>query len=69
MIETSITAQSRAAGRTLAELGIPPGIVVVTVVRGGEPLPPVPDRRLQEGHELLVVSHAETESEVHAAFQ
>lgn len=69
VIETSITAQSRAAGRTLAELGVPPGIVVVSVVRGGEPLAPVPDRRLQEGDELLVVSHAATESEVHAAFQ
>ncbi|MEU3253361.1 TrkA C-terminal domain-containing protein [Streptomyces sp. NPDC006997] len=69
MIETTITPQSRAAGRTLTELAVPPGIVVTTVVRDGNPVPPVPDLELREGDELLVVSHTATEGEVHAVFQ
>ncbi|MFI1566521.1 potassium channel family protein [Streptomyces sp. NPDC020490] len=69
VIETTITTHSRAAGRTLGELAVPPGIVVTAVVRGGEPLAPAPDLRLREGDELLIVSHTATESEVHAVFQ
>ncbi|AZP15428.1 TrkA family potassium uptake protein [Streptomyces aquilus] len=69
VIETTITPQSRAAGRTLTELAVPAGIVVTTVVRDGDPVAPAPDLRLREGDELLVVSHTATESEVHAVFQ
>ncbi|MEV0173539.1 TrkA family potassium uptake protein [Streptomyces sp. NPDC050803] len=69
VLETTIGAHSRAVGRTLAELAVPPDIVVATVVRDGDPLPPAPDLRLREGDEILVVSHAATESAVHAVFQ
>jgi trk system potassium uptake protein TrkA len=69
VIETTITGQSRAVGRTLAELAVPPHIVVATVVRDGEPMVPAPHFELREGDVVLVVSHAATESEVHAAFQ
>lgn len=69
VIETTISQLSRAAGRTLAQLAVPTGIVVTAVVRDGEPLVPAPDLELRAGDELLVVSHTATETEVHAAFQ
>jgi trk system potassium uptake protein TrkA len=69
VIETSIGPHSRAAGHTLAEIAVPHGIVVATVVRAGDPLAPAPELELREGDELLVVSHTATPSEVHAVFQ
>ncbi|MFF7926527.1 TrkA C-terminal domain-containing protein [Streptomyces mirabilis] len=52
-------------GRTLAETTLPAGAVIVTVVRDGQPNDTTPKTRLQPGHELL----ADTEQEIHAAFQ
>lgn len=69
VIETTISARSRAVGRTLAEIGLPEGTVIATVVRDGRPTVPAPGMRLRPGDELLVVSHAATEQEIHAAFQ
>ncbi|MFE7814306.1 potassium channel family protein [Streptomyces sp. NPDC057433] len=69
VIETAITPQSRAAGHTLTEIALPAGTVVATVVRDGRPTVPAPEMRLRPGDELLVVSHAATEQEIHAAFQ
>ncbi|MER6750466.1 trk system potassium uptake protein TrkA [Streptomyces sp. PvP037] len=69
VIETAITPRSRAAGRTLAEIALPEGTVVATVVREGRPTVPAPGMRLRPGDELLVVSHTATEGEIHAAFQ
>lgn len=69
VIETAITPQSHAAGHTLAEIALPAGSVIATVIREGQPTVPTPEMRLQPGDELLVVSHAATEQEIHAAFQ
>ncbi|MDX3633406.1 TrkA family potassium uptake protein [Streptomyces europaeiscabiei] len=69
VIETAITPRSRAAGRTLAEITLPTGSVIATVIREGQPTVPAPEMRLQPGDELLVVSHAATEQEIHSAFQ
>ncbi|MFF1278428.1 potassium channel family protein [Streptomyces marokkonensis] len=69
VIETAISARSRAVGRTLAEIALPEGTVIATVVRDGRPTVPAPGMRLRPGDELLVVSHAATEQEIHAAFQ
>ncbi|MEV0738807.1 NAD-binding protein [Streptomyces sp. NPDC050549] len=69
VIETAITPQSRASGRTLAEITLPAGAVIATVIRDGQPTVPTPEMRLRSGDELLVVSHAATEQEIHAAFQ
>ncbi|MDN3027940.1 TrkA family potassium uptake protein [Streptomyces sp. S.PB5] len=69
VIETTITGQSRAVGHTLAELAVPPGIVIAAVVRGGRPASPDPGLTLREDDVILVVSHAATEGEVHAVFQ
>ncbi|WNM32120.1 TrkA family potassium uptake protein [Streptomyces sp. Li-HN-5-11] len=69
VIETAITARSRAAGHTLGEIGLPAGTVVATVVRDGRPTVPGPGVRLMPGDELLLVSHEATEQEIQAAFQ
>lgn len=69
IVETVITAHSRAAGHTLAEIDLPEGTVIATVVRAGQPTVPAPETRLRPGDELLVVSHAATEQQIHAAFQ
>lgn len=69
VIETAITTQSRAAGRALAEIVLPSGTVIATVIRDGQPTVPTPEVRLRPGDELLLVSHTATEQEIHAAFQ
>ncbi|MEU7642189.1 potassium channel family protein [Streptomyces sp. NPDC059101] len=69
VIETAITTQSRAAGRTLADVALPAGTVIATVIREGQPTVPTPEVRLRPGDELLLVSHTATEQEIHAAFQ
>ncbi|MER8162353.1 TrkA family potassium uptake protein [Streptomyces sp. NPDC094472] len=69
VIETTITDRSRAVGRALADIGLPAGSVIATVVRGGRPTVPAAGMRLRPGDELLVVSHTATEQEIHAAFQ
>jgi len=69
VIETAITAQSRAAGHALGDITLPAGTVVATVIRGGEPTVPGPRFQLQPGDEILVVSEAATERDIHAAFQ
>jgi trk system potassium uptake protein TrkA len=69
VIETAITPQSRALGKALADIPLPEGTVIATVIRGGQPTVPTPQLRLQAGDELLLVSHEATEREIHAAFQ
>ncbi|GAA3655095.1 TrkA family potassium uptake protein [Streptomyces chitinivorans] len=69
VIETAITPHSRAAGRPLGDVGLPPGTVVATVVRDGRPTVPAPQMRLRPGDELLLVSHSATEEEIRAAFR
>ncbi|TKA09471.1 hypothetical protein FCI23_22975 [Actinacidiphila oryziradicis] len=69
VIETTITEQSHAVGRTLADIPVPAGTVVAAVIRDGEPAAPTPGLRLQPGDELLLVSHTATEKDVQTAFQ
>jgi trk/ktr system potassium uptake protein len=69
VIETAITPNSRAAGHTLADITLPTGTVVATVIRNSEPTVPGPQFQLQPGDELLVVSEAASEQDIHAAFQ
>jgi trk system potassium uptake protein TrkA len=69
VIETAITAHSRAVGHTLADIILPTGTVVATVIRNGEPTVPGPQFQLQPGDELLLVSEAATEQDIDTAFQ
>ena len=69
LIETVISAASRAAGRTLGEIPLPPGTVVAAAVRDGRPTVPDAAFRLEPGDELLVVSDTARADDIHAAFQ
>ena len=69
VIETAIDSESRAAGRPLAEIRLPPRSVVAAVVRNGQPAVPDQTFRLAPGDELIVVSEDATEEDVRAAFQ
>jgi trk system potassium uptake protein len=69
VIETAIGDESRAAGRVLADIDLPPGTIVAAVIRRGRPTVPVSTLRLEAGDELLVVSSEATEQDVHTAFQ
>ncbi|GAA2895666.1 TrkA family potassium uptake protein [Streptomyces mexicanus] len=69
IIETAITARSKAAGRLLGDIELPEGTLVATVVRAGNPTAPSPSMRLEPGDELLLVSHNAEEQDIHAAFQ
>ena len=69
IIETAITAGSKAVGRPLGAVDLPEGTLVATIVRDGDPTAPTPQTVLQPGDELLLVSHSAGEEEIHAAFQ
>ncbi|MFE1248455.1 potassium channel family protein [Streptomyces sp. NPDC058735] len=69
IIETAITAGSKAAGRPLGDTHLPEGTLVATVVRDGVPTAPSAGMVLRPGDELLLVSHNASEEEIHAAFQ
>lgn len=68
LVETNITAASRAPGKTVAELGLPRGAVVTAVVREGTPLPAGQARQLRVGDRVLVVTGADNEQRVHDVF-
>ncbi|HZC51002.1 MAG TPA: NAD-binding protein [Mycobacterium sp.] len=69
LIETTIGENSRAAGRSLTEIALPPGSVVAAVLRAGTPAVPGSDVRLEPGDEVLIVSEGATEQDVHGLFQ
>lgn len=69
VIETVVAPQSGAVDRPLGDIRLPEGTVVATIIRNGQPTVPDPAIRLHAGDELLLVSHAATEPEIHAAFQ
>ncbi|HEU5158435.1 MAG TPA: NAD-binding protein [Streptosporangiaceae bacterium] len=69
LIETHIGVRSAAAGRTLADITLPEGTVVATVVRDAKPVVPGRDYRFRDGDTVLVVTHTATEQEIHNAFQ
>jgi Trk K+ transport system NAD-binding subunit len=58
LIETRISDDSGSAGRALADVALPPGTVVATVIRNGQPSVPSPDHRTRPGDTLLLVSPA-----------
>lgn len=54
--ESTVAAGSPAAGATLAELGLPAGVVVAAVVREGRTFVPAGSFRLAEGDRVLAVT-------------
>lgn len=69
VIETSITAASRSAGRRISDLQLPAGSVIATVIRSGHPSVASGSFVLEPGDEVLVVTDSATSGQVHAAFQ
>jgi trk system potassium uptake protein TrkA len=69
LVETRIRTGSTAAGHTLADIALPPGTVVATVIRDGQPTVPGPGHRIDPGDILLVVTHTATEHDIEAAFR
>jgi len=69
LIETSLNDLSLAVGMKLAEVHLPPGTVVATVVRNGEPHVPDGNFVFAAGDEILLVSETATSTEVESAFQ
>ena len=69
LIETSLTDDSTAVGKTLSEIKLPPGSIVATVIRDGEPNVPGGSFELRAGDEVLVVSETATAAEVEHLFQ
>jgi trk system potassium uptake protein len=69
MIETTIRESSAAVGKTLAEISLPPGTVIATIIRGREPRVPGGSFSLQAGDEVILVSEAATEQDIQVAFQ
>jgi trk system potassium uptake protein len=69
LIETTLTEQSSAVGKKLADLPLPPGSIVATVVRAGQPNVPGGSFVLQPGDEVLVVSESATEQDIRRVFQ
>jgi len=69
LIETTLTATSVAAGKTLAGIELPPGCIVGAVLREGRPLVPGGSFVLTAGDEVVVVSEATTEADVRRIFQ
>ncbi|MFF7311701.1 NAD-binding protein [Streptomyces sp. NPDC008137] len=69
IIETAITAGSKAVGQPLGAVELPEGTLVATIVRNGDPTAPTPQTVPRPGDELLLVSHSAGEEEIHEAFQ
>ncbi|GAB3430727.1 potassium channel family protein [Flindersiella endophytica] len=69
LVETAIGAQSSAVGRALSELELPEQSVVAAVIRDEAPIVPNPSFELRVGDEVLIISQAATEAQIHAAFQ
>lgn len=69
LIETVIGPDWSAAGKALDTVALPPGCLVATVVRDGQPSVPVPGFVLRPGDELILVTRRATEDEVRAAFR
>jgi len=68
LVETNITAASAARGKTVADLRLPPGDTVATVVRRGSTVPVNPALRFRTGDRALVVTGPDGEKRIHDAF-
>jgi trk system potassium uptake protein TrkA len=68
LLETTLGATSRVAGTPVANLALPEGLVVTTVIRAGEPLPPAGAGPLRAGDQLLLLSRSTGRAEIEALF-
>lgn len=64
ILEVQITPGAPAGGAALQELDLPPGALVVAILRDGEPRVPSGTDVVRTGDELLVVAHANMQPRV-----
>jgi trk system potassium uptake protein TrkA len=69
IIETVIGPESKAAHLRVGAVPLPAGSVVAAVIRAGRPVVPDASYELQVGDELIIVTQAASEREIHNAFQ
>jgi trk system potassium uptake protein TrkA len=62
LVEVTLPPDSPLAGRTIGDIDLPDGAVVVAILRDGRLVPPTPDSALESGDEVLALS-TNTESE------
>lgn len=56
IVDYAVSGESRLAGRTVEELGLPNGAIVALVARGGALIPPRGPTQLQAGDHLFVIA-------------
>ena len=68
IIELEVAPGSRAAGRTVAEIGLPDGSLLISILRDRSGFVPVGDSRVEAGDEVLIVLDSGLEGEITEAF-
>lgn len=68
VMDYTIGADSRAAGRLVKELALPGGVVIALIARNGKVIPPQGITRIHAGDHIIVVLRAGTESLVNQVF-
>ncbi|MFQ5407085.1 MAG: chloride channel protein [Anaerolineales bacterium] len=68
IVHVPVTAESRSAGVSLADLNLPRECVVVSIIRNGRTVVPRGDTVLLAGDDLTVLTDAEGNADIHALF-
>ncbi len=64
LVELTLTDDSPIVGQRVAEIPWPPDCTLVTIIRDGHVVVPVPEIALEKGDELMLVAEAERENEI-----
>jgi K+ transport systems, NAD-binding component len=64
LVELTLTDDSPIVGQRVAEIPWPPDCTLVTIIREGHVVVPVPEIALEKGDELMLVAEAERENEI-----
>ncbi|HLH68371.1 MAG TPA: NAD-binding protein [Candidatus Dormibacteraeota bacterium] len=69
LLETTLEPASAAVGRQVQELGLPSGLVIIAVIRQGDPLRPEVAGALEPGDQVLLLARQVDVADVEALFQ
>jgi trk system potassium uptake protein TrkA len=69
IIELEVSADSRAAGRTIAQVDLPDGSLIISVLREGKGFVPKPDTVIEAGDQVLLVLDPGLEDRITPYFQ
>jgi len=68
IIELEVLAGSRAAGRTVQEVSLPDGALIISVLRGGRGFVPKADTVIQPGDQVMLILDPGLEEDITAQF-